>query len=84
MTCIKTGAKVLFTNYGKVLPADIYQVADAIVIRTHPNALDWGDGLENVKATHEVTSPFGGRDEFWRDDIGVFVVPAVNFHKLKE
>lgn len=75
MTCIKTGARVHFTNYGCTVSADIFQVADAVVVRTmrNPNNLP---SQPVSKATHELTAPPIGRNEFWRDDLGVFVVPS--------
>ncbi len=78
MTCIKTGARVHFTNYGQVLSADLFMVNDAIVVRVNKeNALENQQGFDIApeEATHEVTAPPGGENEFWRDDLGVFVVP---------
>lgn len=78
MTCIKTGARVRFTEFENVvLSADLFQVGDAIVIRTNPQALGnrYGKPPSPFAATHAVTFPFGGQNVFQRDDIGVFVVP---------
>jgi hypothetical protein len=85
MTCIKTGARVHFTNYGKVLPADLFSVEGAIVVRVNRGHL-LGDNQEGFdipvsKATHDISSAFGGANEFWRDDLGVFVVPAYCVNK---
>lgn len=73
--CIKTGCVVSFPNYGSCISADVYRVADALVIKTHPNQADRG----LLECHHEyvnlvVASDFLGR-EFWRADIGVFVLP---------
>ncbi len=84
MTCIKTGARVLFSNYGTVLSADLFSVQDTIVIRTHPNSIHAGSGWDVSQATHVVESNVGGGNEFWRDDIGVFVVPASNVRVLSQ
>lgn len=78
MTCIKTGARVHFVNYGQVLAADLYRVNDAIVIRVlRPGSLELnlGTTIQLEHATHAVVAPAGGQNEFWRDDLGVFVVP---------
>jgi hypothetical protein len=33
MTCVKTGAKVHFIDYGKVVAADLHQVGNVFIIR---------------------------------------------------
>lgn len=80
MTCIKTGARVHFVDYGQTLPADLFQINDAILVHVNIQyALDTNQGtIDSSRATHEVKSVFGGGNEFWRDDLGVFVVPIEN------
>lgn len=73
MTCIKTGAIVYFMNYDVVAPADIYQVGNARVVRI-PMSLDEYRVMSlDLKPTHAIRST--GIMEFWRPDLGVFVVP---------
>ena len=78
MTCIKTGARVYFPQYGQMLPADLFQINDAILVRVmQKDSLEQGLGFGGnpLNATHEVVSPQGGVNEFWRDDLGIFCVP---------
>ncbi len=79
--CIKTGAVVLFKDYGLSLPADIYQIGTSFVIRTHANALNNKALVHNRQADYEVRSS-PQHAEFWRDDLGVFVVEGPMFRCL--
>lgn len=85
MTCIKTGAVVIFPDYGVVQAADIYLVGGAYVIRAAPERLCQANEDPELQClrvpTHEVFSDRSS-EEFWRDDIGIFVVKATNFRKL--
>lgn len=78
MTCIKTGARVYFYGYGTVCPADIYQVADAIIIRTNCSA-EMGFSTEVFKPTHRVNLHPGC---FSRDDLGIYVVSKYSLVEL--
>lgn len=82
MTCIKTGARVYFANYDMVISADLFAVENTIVVRTNPHATCQTPHFERDQATHVVVSNAGGGNEFWRDDIGVFVVPACNIQPV--
>lgn len=73
MTCIKTGAIVYFMNYDVVAPADIYQVGNARVVRTPQTLGEYQNAPLDLKPTHAIHST--GIVEFWRPDLGVFVVP---------
>lgn len=77
MTCIKTGARVLFADYDKIVSADLFQVDSVIIIRTQADALEdpRKHGWPRGQYTHTVESPPGGENQFWRDDLGVYVVP---------
>lgn len=81
MTCIKTGARVHFLDYGYVVPADIFRVGGAIVVRTPKLADEAFPKYDGTNATHKVASSIVG-EEFWRADLGVFVVPAHNFSEI--
>lgn len=76
MTCIKTGACVLFENYGYVVAADIYEIHGVYVIRWNTASrffMDINDPKN--RCTHAVTN-IGSTDEWWhREDLGVTVVP---------
>ena len=79
MTCIKTGAMVHMRGHDLIFPADLFEVAGAIVVRANgpivrgKNALPAHDPRVRRAATH-VLHP-GPEDGFWREDLGVFVVP---------
>lgn len=72
MTCIKTGARVLFDNYGVTVSADLYQVGNCCIVRTNPYAL-----CEEKSNSFDATHVFdcNQSDVFFRDDIGIFIVP---------
>lgn len=76
MTCIKTGAKVHFLNYDRIVSADIYRVSDAIIIRVTGDVeiigwTPWSLQGKQFKVTHEVQ--FVNTD-FVRVDLGIFVI----------
>jgi hypothetical protein len=53
--CIKTGAVVKFTEYGQTFAADLFKVANAVIIRFAPNAFDDPMAFNHPRAvTHEV------------------------------
>lgn len=66
--CIKTGAYLHFTEYGAYAPADLYQVGDCVVARF----IGFGH-KRHLEVTHDVTI---GQAGFYREDIGILVVPA--------
>lgn len=74
MTCIKTGCIVHFANYGTTISADVFRVANALVIRTHADQLDsekesWAEDRAQLQVLSSNSD-----NEFWRVDLGVFVV----------
>lgn len=75
MTCIKTGARIYFENYGMLVPGDIYAVGNCVIIRWSNVAPRFGDD-ELPNASHYV--PFIVNSETWwhRNDLGVTVLPA--------
>lgn len=85
MTCIKTGAKVLIEDLGCVVAADIYEVGDCVVIRSTIIDPDDFEPRSNggMMPTHVLSSDIRGR-EFWRGDIGVFVVTSDKLIEVKE
>lgn len=74
--CIKTGARVKVIEYGRVVPADLFQVGDTIVINlagTDFEECGWFDGTEGMPAaTHEVAISNG----FFHKHKNVIVVKA--------
>lgn len=81
MTCIYTGARLYIEAHDVLVPADIFEVDSVRIARVLPNHLE-----EIMSAARQ---PGGAaRDaanwvlngemspEWWREDLGVFVVPA--------
>lgn len=67
--CTYTGARVYFQEYGYMAPADLYVVADSVIIRWNVEGRQFINSDED--ATHIVYIHHG----WHRDDIGVTVVP---------
>lgn len=79
--CVKTGATVHMIPHDLVFQADLFAVAGAIVVRANgPLVRDqncWSRSrkfCDDHKPTHELHDDSGSG--FWREDLGVFVVPA--------
>lgn len=78
--CIKTGAVVHCLPTNLVFAADLFAVAGAIVVRANGpirrggNASPPPSGVADF-CTHTLRSEEDG-EEFWREDLGVFIVPA--------
>lgn len=78
--CVKTGAIVHMIPHDLVFQADLYEVAGAIVIRANGPIIRDGNAwpsrkfCEHHQPTHELLDDHG--TGFWREDLGVFVVPA--------
>lgn len=75
--CVKTGAVIHMVPHGLVFSADLFEVAGAIVIRAN-GALTRGTNCWTIAEsprdpTHDLHDDRG--TGFWRDDLGVFVVP---------
>jgi hypothetical protein len=73
MTCIKTGARVYFRNYGFIAPADLYKVRDNIIIRWTTAGVQYVPN--DADATFVVEYVNTSEDWWFRDDLGVCVVP---------
>lgn len=91
MTCIKTGAIVHIPCYDLVFSADLFQVENAVVVRAN-GPLKRGENAFPLKRfcgrhqpTHNLLDSMAG-NEFWRDDLGIFVVPQTRLvaHKPQE
>ena len=79
--CVKTGATVHMIPHDLVFQADLYEIAGAIVIRANGHIVRGGNAwprsapfCEHHQPTHEMHDDHGRG--FWREDIGVFVMPA--------
>lgn len=72
MTCIKTGARVYFNDYGFVVPADIYVVGGCYVIRWNTEGKEYVTGTPDL--SWWIVSLLPG-ENWHRDDLGVTVVP---------
>lgn len=77
MTCIKTGARVLFPEYSVILPADLYAVGDCIIVRTGPDWLLNATEFARTDYTH-IIHGVSYDNAFSRDDLGIFVIPKDN------
>lgn len=81
MSCIKTGAKVYFENYGMTVPADLFSVEDCIIIRWN-NANPFYGTVEEGNADYKVDYCFNSELWWHRDDLGVTVVPRYTLSKI--
>lgn len=72
--CIKTGAIVFWPNYDFKCSADVFRVGNCIIVRTHPDQVNRGAAQDTREPDLTIASCADG-DEFWRPDVGVFVVP---------
>lgn len=72
MTCIYTGAVPYLEDYSAFLRgADIYRVGNSIIIRWTGKGLDYAPPDDSI--THKITIGFD--TAFFREDIGILVVP---------
>jgi hypothetical protein len=85
--CVKTGAMVHMLAHDLVFAADIFEVAAAIIVRANGPLVRgvncWPSSApfcEHHKPTHELYDR--PTDGFWRDDIGIFVVPSSQLRAL--
>ena len=73
MTCVYTGARVFFENYGMVVAADLFVVSSCVIIRWSIQSRIIADPTYQGEITHRVADLRG----CWhREDLGVTVVPA--------
>lgn len=72
MTCIKTGARVLLSAYGRVVPADLHRTGDCIVIDYNVDCPF--DAFSRDAATHVVTF-VDDVNCYHNTSYGVLVVP---------
>lgn len=86
--CVKTGATVHMIPHNLVFQADIFEVAGAIVVRANGpiergrNAWDRSAAFcEHHQPTHQLHDDHG--TGFWREDLGIFVVPPECFTPAK-
>ena len=73
MTCVKTGARIYFRNYGMLVVGDVYLVHDTFIFRWNTNSIQYTDDKD---ATHVVDTIQDSNSWWHRDDIGVTVVPG--------
>jgi len=78
MTCIKTGAVVHMLCHDLVFAADLFEVAGAIVVKANGPLRRKHNAFPPAefprRPTHELTDDCG--NEFWKEELGVFVIPA--------
>lgn len=70
MSCTYTGARVWFRDYDFIVPADLYEVGDAIIIRWNIQGKEYNNPTSESSCTHEVWIVHG----WHREDIGVTVI----------
>lgn len=88
MACFKTGAVVHMIPHDLVFAADIWRVEGAWVVRANGplhrghNAFSPKDAHLNGfrEPTHELQGDNGAG--FWRDDLGIWVVPGGCFREV--
>jgi hypothetical protein len=78
--CVKTGATVHMIPHDLVFQADLFEVAGAIVVRANGpivrGGIAWPRSApfwSHHQPTHDLRDDHG--TGFWREDLGVFVVP---------
>jgi hypothetical protein len=70
VSCIYTGARVFFQDYDFIVPADLYEVGDTIIIRWNPQGKEYTNVTNESSSTHDVWIVHG----WHREDIGVTVI----------
>lgn len=75
MSCVYTGARVLFEEYNLLVNADLYAVGDAIIVRWNTDSALFHQPDAQQLATHVVRI---GRNGWHRTDLGVTVTEAGN------
>lgn len=83
--CIKNGVNVHMVNYGVTIRVDVYRVGNCFVLRANEKAIvnTQRNASMNIKADVAVVCD-PRSEEFWRDDLGVFVVREENLEILDE
>jgi len=80
MSRAKMGAVVQYCGHDGTFVADIYEVAEANVVRANGPVTSSNLNRPAKNATHHlIDMPSGG---FWRPDLGVFVVPKKQVEEL--
>lgn len=73
MSCVKTGARIYFNNYGMAVVGDVYRVSDSYIFRWNTNSCDFS--AKPVDCNYFIDD-IEYSDNWWhRDDLGVTVVP---------
>lgn len=74
MSCIKTGARIYFENYGMMVRGDVFSIGDCFIFRWNTQSKDWeADRRDSDYSVDDISN-----SEVWwhREDMGVTVVPA--------
>lgn len=80
--CVKTGAVVHMIPHDLVFMADLFEIEGAMVVRANGPIERGGNACSSAewgirgwhRPSYELLDDHGRG--FWRDDLGVFVVPA--------
>ena len=76
MSCIRTGANVHLTDYGRVLHCDLFRVGDTIIVKAWPDQLHkapMAADFQSLGITHTMELP-SSDSESWPDR-GIFIAP---------
>lgn len=82
MTCVKTGARIYFQDYGMMVVGDAYFIGDCFIFRWNVNSKDYNSSAEN--ATYVIDRTVAVSSYWHRDDLGVTVAPAYLVAALAE
>jgi hypothetical protein len=85
--CVKTGATVHMVAHDLVFQADLFEIAGAMVVRANGRLVpgqncEYSGDWKWTAPTHILSDrPIAG---FWRDDLGIFVVPKNQLTRVGE
>lgn len=82
MSCVKTGARIYFENYGMTVVGDAFRIGDVYIFQWNTNSLKY-TGTAPEFITHEVHQICSSETWYHRNDLGMTVVPTalVTVHK---
>lgn len=80
MSCVKTGANVLLSEYGAVVHGDLFKVGDCYILQFRPGGLHDKHHHIGDSITHEIIIGHG----YLRKDRVVIVVPESHIKFVPE
>lgn len=73
MTCVKTGARIYFDNYGMSVVGDVYLIDNTFIFRWNIDSIEYGD--VPVRTTHRIDYIVDSSSWWHREYLGITVVP---------